>query len=113
MDEWTMQFRADEFLEVTPDRLLPTGTRTVAGHEFDFRARHRIGTTMIDHAFTGLDFDNHGRTQLIIHDPAGTGVGMEWDQTCPWVQIHTADNVPSPPQPYADAEIERKNRCRR
>ena len=61
LDEWTLQIPADSFLEVTPDRLLPVATRTVAGHEFDFRAPRRIGATEIDHAFTGIEFVDRDR----------------------------------------------------
>jgi aldose 1-epimerase len=91
LDEWTLEFPAEEFLEVTEDRLLPTRSRTVSGHEFDFRTARPIGTTKIDHAFTGIRFDAKGRTKLVAHDPSGSGVGMQWDRNCPWLQIHTAD----------------------
>jgi aldose 1-epimerase len=97
LDEWTLQIPADSFLEVTPDRLLPVATRTVAGHEFDFRAPRRIGAAEIDHAFTGIAFDGRRPARLIAKDPGGTGVGMEWDRRCPWLQIHTADKQPPAP----------------
>jgi aldose 1-epimerase len=94
LDEWTLQIPADSFLEVTPDRLLPVATRTVAGHEFDFRTPRAIGSTKIDHAFTAVAFDNDGCAQLTARDPGGTGVGMSWDRSCPWLQVHTADKQP-------------------
>jgi aldose 1-epimerase len=97
LDEWTLEVPADEFLDVTPDRLLPVAVRAVDGHEFDFRTSRRIGTTEIDHAFTGMAFDGSGRARLIAKDPGGTGVGMEWDRRCPWLQIHTADKQPPLP----------------
>ncbi|WP_104061375.1 aldose 1-epimerase family protein [Arthrobacter sp. 4R501] len=95
LDEWTVGIPAGSFLEVTPDRLLPVATRTVEGHQFDFRAPRAIGGTQIDHAFTDLEFDDGGHAHLIARDPGGTGVGMAWDRTCPWLQIHTADK-PAP-----------------
>lgn len=91
LDEWTLQFAAEEFLAVTPDRLLPVGSRRLRGHEFDFRSPRQIGATGIDHAFTGMDFYADGRARLLIRDPGGTGVGMEWDRSSTWLQIHTAD----------------------
>ena len=94
LDEWTLDFPAGQFLDVTPDRLLPVAVRTVDGHEFDFRAPRRIGDTRIDHAFTGISFTGAGRAQLIARDPGGTGVGMSWDRNSPWLQIHTADKQP-------------------
>ena len=103
LDEWTLQIPADTFLEVTPDRLLPLATRSVAGHEFDFRAPRRIGATEIDHAFTGIAFDDGGAdgdcgaARLVVRDPGGTGVGMAWDASSPWLQVHTADKQPPAP----------------
>ncbi len=97
LDEWVLEFAADSFLEVTPDRLLPVGVVGVEGHAFDFRSPRPIGSTEIDHAFTGITFDG-GLARLSLRDPAGTGVGMSWDTSCPWLQIHTADKpepVPS------------------
>ena len=104
MDEWVLEFAADSFLEVTPDRLLPVSLEPVAGHSFDFRSARPIGSTEIDHAFTDITFDG-GLARLSLRDPAGTGVGMSgvgmsgvgmsWDQSCPWLQIHTADK-PAP-----------------
>lgn len=96
LNEWTLQFNADTFLEVTPDRLLPVGARPVEGHEFDFRAARVIGATEIDHAFTDISFDD-GRASLTVTDPSGTGVGMAWDSTCRWLQVHTADKKPPLP----------------
>lgn len=101
LDEWTLEIPAGEFLEVTPDRLLPKETRTVEGHEFDFRAPRAIGSTEIDHAFTDIAFDggtsDGGQARVLVRDPGGTGVGMAWDSTCPWLQIHTADKQPPAP----------------
>ncbi|MCU1435361.1 MAG: galactose mutarotase [Pseudarthrobacter sp.] len=94
LDEWTLEFPASHVLDVTPDRLLPVGLRTVDNHPFDFRAARRIGTTEIDHAFTGISFDTSEHARLLIRDPGGTGVGMSWDKSCPWLQIHTADKRP-------------------
>ena len=94
LDEWSLEIPAGSFLEVTPDRLLPKEARTVAGHEFDFRVPRTIGATEIDHAFTDIAFDGGGQARVLVRDPGGTGVGMTWDRTCRWLQIHTADKLP-------------------
>jgi aldose 1-epimerase len=94
LDQWTLQIPAGTFLEVTPDRLLPIGTRPVQGHEYDFRTPRAIGTTEIDHAFTDIRFDDDGLAAVIATDPSGTGVGIAWDTACPWLQVHTADKKP-------------------
>lgn len=97
LDEWTLEVPARKFLEVTPERLLPVALRTVVDHEFDFRTPRMIGATKIDHAFTEIAFDADGGSRMVIRDPGGTGVGMAWDRSCPWLQIHTADKEhPSP-----------------
>ncbi|WP_457962668.1 aldose 1-epimerase family protein [Arthrobacter sp. D1-29] len=91
LDEWTLELPAQEFMEVTPDRLLPVGIKAVEGHEFDFRTARRLGAVKIDHAFTGISWDNQERAAVRLLDPAGTGVELEWDRKWPWVQVHTAD----------------------
>lgn len=91
LDEWTLSVPASHFLAVTPDRLLPLGLEAVEGHAFDFRTPRAIGTTQIDHAFTGLGLDVDGVHRLLLSDPSGTFVGMQWDASCPWLQLHTAD----------------------
>jgi len=90
LDQWILEAPAGRYLEVTPDRLLPVSLESVEGHAFDFRSARPIGTTEIDHAFTDISFDA-GLARLSLRDPAGTGVGMSWDESCPWLQIHTAD----------------------
>lgn len=89
MDEWMLSFPATSYLAVTPDRLLPVDLHPIDGHAFDFRRSRVIGATQIDHAFTGLGT----APQLLLSDPAGTHVGMSWDESCPWLQIHTADKA--------------------
>ena len=97
LDEWTLEVPAGTFLEVTPDRLLPLATRSVAGHGYDFRAARAIGSTEIDHAFTDMVFDGAGRACVVVRDPGGTGVGMSWDQDLPWLQLYTGDKEPPLP----------------
>jgi aldose 1-epimerase len=95
LDEWSLEIPARSFLEVTSDRLLPKKVRSVEDHEFDFRAGRVIGATEIDHAFTDIAFDEAGQVRLEVRDPSGTGVGMTWDRSCQWLQIHTADKPAS------------------
>ena len=96
LDEWSLELPAADFLEVTQDRLLPVGMRSVDGHEFDFRAARRLGPVKIDHAFTGINRGADGRARVRVQDPAGTGVELEWGAEWPWVQIHTADKPVGP-----------------
>ncbi|MGM1018898.1 MAG: aldose 1-epimerase family protein [Actinomycetota bacterium] len=95
VDDWVLSLPAAEVLTVTDDRLIPIAVESVDAHpEFDFRAARPIGDTFIDHAFTTFDRgDGMARVEVTAAD--GTGVLMTWDQTCPWVQVHTAD-TPDP-----------------
>lgn len=96
LDDWTLELAAHDFLEVTPDRLLPTGMKSVEGHAFDFRSPRQLGSLKIDHAFTGISRDEQGLARVRVQDPAGTGVELEWGAEWPWVQIHTADKPVGP-----------------
>lgn len=96
VDDWTLTLPASEVLTVTADRLSPVAVHAVTEHpEWDFRSARRIGDVFIDHAFTELErTDGVAEVRLIAGagTDAGTGVAMTWDERCPWVQVHTADN---------------------
>ena len=91
VDDWTLELPAGEYLEVTPDRLLPVGLTSVAGTPYDFRAARPIGDTFLDHAFSALTPDSGGRTRARVLTGDGGGVELSWDNACRWVQVHTAD----------------------
>ncbi|MFF0909937.1 aldose 1-epimerase family protein [Microbacterium enclense] len=101
LDEWTLALPADTVLEVTPDRLVPTGLASVVSDadRFDFREPRVLGAVEIDHAYTDLVRDADGRATVVVTSPAGTGVQISWDGECPWVQIHTADLPAGPGTP--------------
>lgn len=91
VDGWTFELPAAQVLDVDPDRLLPLCAMDVAGSAFDFRVARRIGSTAIDHAFTRVRFDERGRAAATLRGPEGTGVRIEWDERCRWVQVHTTE----------------------
>jgi aldose 1-epimerase len=92
VDDWVLDLPAGEFLEVTPDRLVPTGTRSVAGTDFDYRDPRVVGGTELDHAFTSLSPDAGGLVRARVLSGDGSGVECEWVAAeLPWVQVHTAD----------------------
>lgn len=97
-DDWALTLPADRVLTVTPDRLVPTGVRPVAeydGGSLDFREPRAVGSTFIDHAFTGVRRDDAGTATVELRAPSGSGVAMSWDSSCPWVQVHTPE-APGP-----------------
>jgi aldose 1-epimerase len=95
LDSWRLELAADTFLEVTPDRLQPLGRRPVNDGPFDFRRSRELGDVQIDHAFTDIERDPQGNATVRLTDAGGTGVGIRWDRSCDWVQIHTADHPDS------------------
>jgi aldose 1-epimerase len=94
VDDWTLTLPAAQVLTVTPDRLIPVGLVDVGSEAdggFDFREPRQIRSTFIDHAFTSLERDADGTAEVRLTAPSGTGVAMRWNDSCPWVQVHTAD----------------------
>ena len=101
VDDWMLQLPAAKVLAVTEDRLIPTELEPVDAQDaerFDWRVARTIGAAEIDHAYTALEADEAGLTTVRLTDASGSGVEMVWDDTCPWVQVHTAD-LPAPQKP--------------
>ena len=90
VDDWTLHLPAELVLTVRPDTLAPIVAVSVDDTDFDFRSPRVIGDTFIDHAFSGVT-----TSRVEVTAPSGTGVALEWDAACPWVQVHTADR-PAP-----------------
>lgn len=92
VDDWTLTLPASEVLTVTADRLSPVAVESIDRHpEWDFRVPRGIGDVFIDHAFTDLSVaDEESEVRVVAAD--GHGVSLHWDERCPWVQVHTADN---------------------
>ncbi|MGO3884892.1 MAG: aldose 1-epimerase family protein [Mycetocola sp.] len=93
VDEWLFELNAATVQDVTADRLIPVAVGPVQDHPggLDFRTARLIGDTFVDHAFTDLTPESDGLLHATLTDAAGDGVGMVWDASSPWVQIHTAD----------------------
>ncbi len=97
IDEWILHSSAREALLVSPDRLLPVASADVAAYDsgaLDFRSPRRIGATVLNHAFTGLDADEHGKLGIALSGAEGHTVEVGWDADSPWVQLYTADHQP-------------------
>lgn len=109
VDDWTLDLPATEVLAVTADRLAPTGVVAVDADDperFDFRVARQIGAVEIDHAYTGLSWDDNGEATVRVTAADGAGVAMTWDAACPWVQVHTSDKGAGRPGHRAGMAIE-------
>jgi aldose 1-epimerase len=77
------------------ERGLPTGRAAVAHTEYDFRKPRRIGSTMLDHAFTDLERDEDGIARVELRDPdRGTQVWLWVDEAYPYLMLFSGDQLP-------------------
>ncbi|GAA1917733.1 aldose 1-epimerase family protein [Nocardioides hwasunensis] len=71
------------------ERQLPAGVEPVAG-PYDFTSPRRIGDTVLDDCWGGLDHED-GRATVTLLDPAsGDGVALWVDGHHRWLQLYTA-----------------------
>ncbi|WP_404288113.1 aldose 1-epimerase family protein [Glutamicibacter arilaitensis] len=93
VDGWLLEMPADRVQQVSGERLLPQEVVAVEGTELDFRKPRRIAQTFVDHAFTGLRMQEGEQFRVQLTDADGVGSYLSWDEKCPWVQVHTADQA--------------------
>jgi aldose 1-epimerase len=76
-------------------RGIPTGVvRPVEGTDFDFRTPRRIGSLVLDTAFTSLSADADGITRIALGSPDGDRAVTVWmDATHPFVMIYSGDTL--------------------
>ncbi|TWX41005.1 aldose 1-epimerase family protein [Frigoribacterium sp. ACAM 257] len=100
VDDWSLLLPAASYLEVTEERLVPTGVHGVTERDgFDFREARTVGDLFVDHAFTEIDAGADGRATVEVVSRDGSGVAMSWAVSeLPWVQVHTGDR----PEPELD-----------
>jgi aldose 1-epimerase len=90
VDDCELQLPADRW-QPTDDRGIPAGEPAdVTGSEYDFRDGRLIGSTALDHAFTALAVDAHGRAWARLSGSAAQiqvwlGPGYRW------LQVFTGD----------------------
>jgi aldose 1-epimerase len=77
------------------ERLIPRGRVPVEGSELDFREWRGIGERKINACFTDLDFDEDGRTTVVLsHPDGGPEVAVWMDSAHGYVQVYTGDDIP-------------------
>jgi aldose 1-epimerase len=75
-------------------RLLPIGSVSVAGTEFDFTEARRIGDLVLDTTFGDIEHDAAGITEVTISDPASTAQIVVWaDDKFKYWQVFTGDTL--------------------
>ena len=80
---------------ISDERDLPTGSKSVEGTEYDFRAARAIGTTTLDNAFTDLARDDDGRARVRLRDPDGGAAVTLWvDESYRYLMLFTGDTRP-------------------
>jgi aldose 1-epimerase len=90
IDSWQLELPAARW-QSADDRGIPTGPpQDVSGSEYDFRTSRVIGSTMLDHAFTGLETGADGRARARLTGPDGE-VTLWAGQGYGWLQVFTGD----------------------
>ncbi|MFI6317792.1 aldose 1-epimerase family protein [Nonomuraea sp. NPDC050556] len=94
IDSCTVQAPGRRHLPVD-DRMIPRGpAEPVDGTPYDLRQGRVLGGLRIDRAFTDLDRDEDGRGWVHLTGAART-TSFWLDGAHPWLELYTADNVPS------------------
>jgi aldose 1-epimerase len=77
------------------ERGIPTGSAPVEERGLDFREARAIGSTVLDHTFTGLARDDDGLVRVDLLDPgSGTRTVLWADEAYGYLQVFTGDPLP-------------------
>jgi len=95
VDGWELSLPAAT-RSLADERLLPVGQEALDGTAYDFRVGRPLRDTVLNHAFTDLDRDADGIATTTLRDPeSGAGVALWVDEKHRWLQVYTADDVPT------------------
>jgi aldose 1-epimerase len=92
VDDVLLTVPADAWLPAD-DAGIPTGEHLPVAGELDLREGRRIGPSVLDHCFTGLDRDGDGRATVTLRGPGG-GVALWMDGAYGFVMVFTGDTLP-------------------
>jgi aldose 1-epimerase len=93
VDDCTLELAAATRIDTDPVRQLPIGTEPVAGTDFDFSTRRRIGSFEMDFAFTDLARDGDGRAWISLGRPDGSFAEIWVDESYPYLEVYTGDTL--------------------
>jgi aldose 1-epimerase len=89
IDECVLEFKAAEWLEVSPERMTPVGLSPIHDTPYDFSQGRVIGDLEIDNAFTGLG----GATwSVTLTDPDSGNRSVLTSDTA-WLQLYTGGAI--------------------
>lgn len=91
VDDWELMVPARTAL-VTDDRQIPSGSRSVAGSELDFRGPRGLGDMRLDSAFTALERDAGGIATVTWSRP-GRALRMWVDAAHEYLMVFTGDTL--------------------
>ena len=94
IDELLLQIPAGTMLRAD-ERGIPIGAAPVEGTEYDFGSPRPVGSTVLDHAFTSLERDEHGVARVRLESPDGRRVELWVDGSHPYLMLFTGDPLPS------------------
>jgi aldose 1-epimerase len=78
------------------ERGLPLAAQVVEGTEYDFQQPRRIGSTMLDHAFTDLERDQDDLARVELRDPDhGAQISLWVDRSYPYLMLFSSDPLPN------------------
>lgn len=89
IDDCVLDFVAAEWLEVSPDRMVPIGLSPVHDSPYDFTGGKPLGKQVIDNAFTGL---GGGSWSVTLTDP-DSGARSVLTSDTPWMQLYTGEAI--------------------
>jgi aldose 1-epimerase len=93
VDDLTVELPAALYYR-TDERGIPVDRCPVDGTEFDLRTPTRLGSRVVDNAFTDLKPGADGGTTVTVSAPDGRAVELWMDAGYRYVELFTGDSVP-------------------
>jgi aldose 1-epimerase len=98
VDDWTVALDATEVMLVDRERMLPSGVVAAGSAGLDLRDPRRVGSTTLNHAFSGLRRGADDRAHVTVSAPGGCTIDVWAGAGCRWIQLYTGDFDPVAPR---------------
>lgn len=93
LNDCELQLDAKTRIHTDAERQLPLKRLPVAGTEFDFTGRRRIGSLGVDYAFGDLGRDDEGRAWVRLWGADNRCAELWVDESYPYIEIYTGDTL--------------------